>query len=64
VTEVAAGIPASGQSVHSWLARELAEGLAGLVDRSQRDAPMELWQLDIVGSCFLTDGRELKVGSH
>ena len=22
---------------------------------------MELWQLDIVGSCFLTDGRELKV---
>jgi transposase InsO family protein len=29
--------------------------------RWQRDAPMELWQLDIVGSCFLTDGRELKV---
>ena len=28
--------------------------------RWQRDAPMELWQLDIVGSCFLTDGRELK----
>jgi transposase InsO family protein len=29
--------------------------------RWQRDAPMELWQLDIVGSCFLADGRELKV---
>jgi Homeodomain-like domain len=29
--------------------------------RWQRDAPMELWQLDIVGSCFLTDGRERKV---
>src|SRR4051794_24363964 len=29
--------------------------------RWQRGAPMELWQLDIVGSCFLTDGRELKV---
>src|SRR3954451_14635378 len=29
--------------------------------RWQRDVPMELWQLDIVGSCFLTDGRELKV---
>jgi transposase InsO family protein len=29
--------------------------------RWQRDAPMELWQLDIVGSCFLTDGRQLKV---
>src|SRR4051794_1096656 len=28
--------------------------------RWQRDAPMELWQLDIVGSCFLTDGREVK----
>jgi transposase InsO family protein len=29
--------------------------------RWQRDAPMELWQLDIVGSCFLMSGKELKV---
>jgi transposase InsO family protein len=29
--------------------------------RWQRDAPIELWQVDIVGSCFLTNGRELKV---
>ena len=29
--------------------------------RWQRNAPMALWQLDIVGSCFLTDGQELKV---
>src|SRR5512144_2794430 len=29
--------------------------------RWQRDAPMELWQMDLVGSCFLEDGRELKV---
>jgi transposase InsO family protein len=29
--------------------------------RWQRDAPMELWQLDIVGSCFLISGKELKV---
>lgn len=33
----------------------------GEYKRWQRDAPMELWQLDIVGSCFLADGRELKV---
>ena len=29
--------------------------------RWQRDAPMELWQMDLVGSCLLTNGRELKV---
>ena len=28
--------------------------------RSQRDEPME-WQLDVIGSCFLTSGRELKM---
>jgi transposase InsO family protein len=29
--------------------------------RWQRDAPMELWQLDVTGSVFLTDGTEVKL---
>lgn len=29
--------------------------------RWERDAPMALWQLDIVGGVFLVDGREVKV---
>jgi transposase InsO family protein len=29
--------------------------------RWQREAPMQLWQLDIVGGVFLTDGTECKV---
>ncbi len=29
--------------------------------RWQRDAPMQLWQMDITGSVFLTDGTELKL---
>ena len=29
--------------------------------RCQRDEPMQLWQLDVTGSVFLTDGRELKL---
>ncbi|WP_260617550.1 MULTISPECIES: IS481 family transposase [unclassified Microbispora] len=29
--------------------------------RWERDAPMELWQMDIVGGVFLTDGREVKI---
>jgi len=29
--------------------------------RWERDAPMALWQLDIVGGVFLTDGNEVKV---
>jgi transposase InsO family protein len=29
--------------------------------RWQRDAPMQLWQLDITGSVILTDGTELKL---
>jgi transposase InsO family protein len=29
--------------------------------RWQRDAPMQLWQLDSTGSVFLTDGTELKL---
>lgn len=36
VTEVATAIGVSRQSVHSWVARYLAEGLAGLADRSHR----------------------------
>jgi transposase InsO family protein len=29
--------------------------------RWERDRPMELWQLDVMGGIWLTDGRELKV---
>ena len=29
--------------------------------RWQRDEPMQLWQLDVTGSVFLADGRELKL---
>ncbi len=138
VTEVAASVGVSRQTVHSWLARYRAEGLGGLVDRShrpvssprradgavesavcelrrhhprwgprrirhelgvngcpgpvpsrmmvhrilvrhglidpstrrrrradyrrwQRDTPMQLWQMDIVGGLMLADGGECKV---
>jgi transposase InsO family protein len=30
-------------------------------ERWQREAPMQLWQLDITGSVFLADGTELKL---
>jgi transposase InsO family protein len=36
VTEVAARVGVSRQTLHSWLSRYLASGLAGLVDRSRR----------------------------
>ena len=36
VTEVAASIGVSRQSVHGWLARYLVEGVSGLADRSHR----------------------------
>ena len=36
VTEVAATMGVSRQSVHSWITRYLAEGLAGLADKSHR----------------------------
>jgi transposase InsO family protein len=36
VTEVAAAMGVPRQSVHSWIARYLAEGLAGLADKSHR----------------------------
>jgi transposase InsO family protein len=48
VTEVAVEVGVSRQSVHAWVARYRAAGLAGLVDRSQRprtspgQAPAEL----------------------
>jgi transposase InsO family protein len=138
VTEVAAKVGVSRQSLHSWLRRYAEEGLAGLQDRSrrpdgcahqaspevealvcemrrhhpkwgsrrivfelgrhgcpgpvpsrmtvyrilirhglmtpakrrrgrkdyvrwERDRPMELWQMDIVGGLFLRDGSEAKV---
>ena len=38
VTEVAAGLGVSRQSVHTWITRYLAEGLPGLADRSHRPA--------------------------
>jgi len=37
-TEVAAVIGVSRQSVHTWIARYLVDGLAGLADRSRRPA--------------------------
>ena len=36
VGEVAASLGVSRQSVHAWLVRHLAGGVAGLVDRSHR----------------------------
>src|SRR3954452_15673846 len=36
VTEVAAEVGVSRQSVHAWLGRYLSEGVAGLADRSHR----------------------------
>jgi transposase InsO family protein len=36
VTEVAAQVGVSRQSVHAWVARYLSEGVAGLADRSSR----------------------------
>jgi len=58
--------PPSRATVHRILARN------GLVRRQeqhhkrkykrwQREAPMHLWQLDLVGGIFLADGRECKV---
>jgi transposase InsO family protein len=49
---------------YTWLARYEAEGLEGLEDRSYRPqscphqmpAPMELWQMDVVGGFPLADG--------
>jgi len=38
VTEVAAAMGVSRQSVHSWIGRYLAQGLAGLADQSHRPA--------------------------
>jgi transposase InsO family protein len=38
VTEVAAALGVSRQSVHSWIGRYLAQGLAGLADQSHRPA--------------------------
>lgn len=36
VTEVAAEVGVSRQSVHAWTGRYLSEGVAGLADRSRR----------------------------
>ena len=38
VTETAAAVGVSRQSLHAWLARYEAEGLEGLADRSHRPA--------------------------
>src|SRR5262249_12319202 len=42
--EVAAPLGVSRQSVHTWIARYLAEGLPGLTDRSHREAFGRAWQ--------------------
>nr|WP_245956741.1 IS481 family transposase [Nonomuraea fuscirosea] len=58
--------PPSRMGVYRALVRHgLIEPGAGrrkkVYRRWQREAPMELWQLDIVGGVFLADGREVKV---
>ncbi|MEV4167914.1 IS481 family transposase [Nonomuraea sp. NPDC049709] len=58
--------PPSRMGVYRALVRHgLIEPGAGrrkkVYRRWQREAPMELWQLDIVGGLFLADGREVKV---
>jgi len=60
-------VPVPGRStVHRILTRH---GLVNNQDQNhrrvyrrwQRDAPMQLWQLDIMGGVFLADGREFKL---
>jgi transposase InsO family protein len=60
-------VPAPGRStVHRILTRH---GLVNQQDQNhrrvyrrwQRDAPMQLWQLDLMGGVFLADGRECKL---
>ncbi|WP_042411071.1 IS481 family transposase [Streptacidiphilus carbonis] len=60
-------VPVPGRStVHRILTRH---GLVNNQDQNhrrvyrrwQRDAPMQLWQLDIMGGVFLADGRECKL---
>ncbi|MBE1589050.1 transposase InsO family protein [Nonomuraea angiospora] len=58
--------PPSRMGVYRALVRHgLIEPGAGrrkrVFRRWQREAPMELWQMDIVGGVFLADGREVKV---
>jgi transposase InsO family protein len=58
--------PPSRMGVYRALVRHgLIEPGAGrrkkVYRRWQREAPMELWQMDIVGGMFLADGREVKV---
>jgi hypothetical protein len=45
----------------SWTPPWLASTPRQPHERWQREVPMQLWQLDITGSVFLTDGTELKL---
>ena len=46
---------------HGLVSRILAGGRGVVLRRWERDAPMALWQMDIIGGVFLADGTEAKV---
>jgi transposase InsO family protein len=47
--------------VRNGLVREQEQQRKRKYKRWQREAPMHLWQLDLMGGVFLTDGRECKM---
>ena len=62
------GVPSRAAIYRILVRRQLVEPGQGRRRRSdyrrwQREAPMQLWQLDIVGGILLADGRELKLVS-
>ena len=64
VAEVAERYGVSRKSVHAWLNRYRAEGMAGLSDRSHRPRghPLQLAaEVEAQLSLFLVDGRECKI---
>ena len=74
IVEVANRFGVSHQSVHSWLLRYEMEGMdpppsvSGIYRALKRaktiqlDAPMELWQMDVVGGILLTDNGKVLTG--
>ena len=58
VTEVAAQVGVSRQSVHAWMSRYLSEGVAGLADRSSRPRSCPHQSPEPVGRAVLELRRE------
>lgn len=58
VTEVARGVGVSRQSVHTWVARYLSGGVAGLADRSSRPAVSPSRAPDVVEAAVAELRRE------